>query len=150
MPVATDTHDTPEAPAEETNKQEDLLLTWLSVLGGGGIVVMMIAAGIGVIIPEIDSALIGLATLAGGAALIMAIGGWTIVVQPYKNFDDINQPLYGGHQHVEESPIQEERTDEDIEKVPGDEELLDSPGEVDVSEPEPVDQDIDDDLTSNP
>ena len=148
--MATETHDTPEAPAKETKEQEDLLLTWLSALGGGGIVVMMIAAAIGVINPQIDSGLIGLIVLGGAAALLMAIAGWTITVQPYKNFDDINQPLYGGHQHVEESPLQEERTEEDIEKVPGDETVLDSPGEVDVSEPGPVDQDIDDELTSNP
>ncbi len=139
--MATETHDTPDIPAEET-KQNDLLLTWLSALGGGGIVVMMLAAGIGVINPEIDSSLIGLAVLAGAAALLMSIGGWTITVQPYKNFDDINQPLYSGHQHIEESPLQEERTAEDIDKVPGDEQLLDSPGEVDVSEPGPVDRDI--------
>jgi ABC-type nickel/cobalt efflux system permease component RcnA len=150
IPVATETHDTPEAPAKETKEQEELLLRWLSALGGGGIVVMMIAASVGVINPDVDSGLIGLVVLVGAAALLMAIGAWTIVVQPHKNFDDINQPLYGGHQHVEESPLQEERTKEDIEHVPGDKEILDSPGEVDVSEPGPVDQDIDDELTSNP
>jgi len=31
--------------------------------------------------------------------LIIGIGGWLVVVQPWRHFDDINQPLDDGHGH---------------------------------------------------
>lgn len=139
--MASDTHDATQSEIDARSESNEQLLTWLSALGGGGIIVMMIAAGIGVINPDIESGVVGLLVLAGAGALVMAIAGWTIVVQPYKYFDDINQPLYGGH--VEASAMKTEAIQEAMDDVPS-AELLDSPGEVDVTEPPPVDQDVTD------
>lgn len=74
------------------------------MIGGAGIVTMIAGAMIGVVLPDVDSAAIGLLILAGGGALIAAIAGWVGVVQPYTKFDDITQPMYHGHHHDEPVP----------------------------------------------
>jgi hypothetical protein len=82
---------------QETTQLNSSILVGLSTAGGGGIVLAMIAAGIGVVEPTVDSNLIGLLVLTGVAILIVSIIAWFMYVQPHKNFDDINQPLVEEH-----------------------------------------------------
>lgn len=75
------------------------LVTGLSFAGGGGIILAIIGAAIGVVDPTIDSRLVGALVLAGILMTIAAIIAWAAVVRPFDNFDDINEPLYHGHDH---------------------------------------------------
>ncbi len=78
--------------------------TGLALIGGLGITLLIVAAGIGVTTTDDSSTgLISMAAVAGGLLLIAAIIGWFGMVQPHKHFDDINQPLYTGHHHEEDS-----------------------------------------------
>lgn len=75
-------------------KKTDNMLTFgLALLAGGGLTVMMVALAAGMIQGDAaDSRAIGLGFATGLALLITGIGGWIAVVQPFKNFDDINVP----------------------------------------------------------
>lgn len=76
----------------------------LAMLAGGGVVLMIIAGGVGVVQgAETSAGAIGV-LFAGG--LLLMIGGivaWVVINQPYKHFDDINQPLDDGHGHAHAS-----------------------------------------------
>lgn len=82
---------------QETPQVSESVTLGLSGLGGLGITIMIVAAGVGVIDPSIDSDLIGFWVVMGLFMLIGAIVAWFFVVQPHKNFDDINQPLVEEH-----------------------------------------------------
>lgn len=86
---------TKQEPSEGT-------LMGLAMIGGLGITLMVLAAGIGVVLPNADSGLAGLVTLVGLGLLITGVGGWVIVVRPYENFDDITIPAPDEHHHDEE------------------------------------------------
>lgn len=89
-------NETPETKNEQ-------LLAWMSALGGAGIVAIVVALGLGVVNPQADSSAIGIAVLFGFALLVTAIGGWVVIEQPHKDFDDINVPQYHGHHgHADE------------------------------------------------
>jgi len=96
--VATETHE----PQETTQESNQNLLVGLSMLGGAGIVTMVVAAGIGVVMPDADGGVIGIIVMAGAALLVAGIGGWVIAERPYANFDDINVPMDTGHHHEED------------------------------------------------
>ncbi|MCA9912506.1 MAG: hypothetical protein KC496_04140 [Anaerolineae bacterium] len=102
--MATETHNTEETKQEISEN----LLIGLSMLGGSGIVLMVIAAGIGVVVADVDSGLVGLIVLIGAALLVAGIGGWVIAVRPYEHFDDINVPMDTGHHHHEEEHDEED------------------------------------------
>ena len=82
-----------------TENNNDGILTLLAMLAGLGIIVMVFAAGYGVVMDNADSSIIGLFTLAGAGLLAAGIGGWVIVVRPHENIDDITVPKYHGHHH---------------------------------------------------
>jgi len=104
--VATETHN-----SEETKQEiSESLLVGLSMLGGLGITMMVVAAGIGVVVSDVDSGLIGLTVLVGAALLVAAIGGWVIAVRPYENFDDINVPMDTGHHHDDDHHEEDEHS----------------------------------------
>lgn len=73
----------------------------LAMTAGAGLILMMLALGIGVVQgTAADSTVVGL-TFAGGLGLLLVgVVGWLAAVQPFKNFDDINVPKYTGH-HAE-------------------------------------------------
>ncbi len=72
----------------------------LALLAGLGLTLMIVAAGIGVIQGDsADGELLGLLFVGGIAALVVGGVAWGGVVRPWENFDDINQPLYHGHEH---------------------------------------------------
>ncbi|MGB7340968.1 MAG: hypothetical protein WBC91_18870 [Phototrophicaceae bacterium] len=93
-------------------------LAILAMIGGLGIITMVVAAGVGVVWENADSALIGLFLMAGFGFIVASVGGWVIVERPHENFDDINQGIYHGHHHDDDHS-----------------DHVDEPGEVNVDEP---------------
>ena len=91
--------DTQDTQTQDTPAVGEGLLIGLSMLGGAGIVAITVALGIGVILPDVNGQLVGLVVTAGFGMLVMAIAGWALATQPFKNFDDINVPQYHGHHH---------------------------------------------------
>lgn len=60
---------------------------------------MVVALGIGVIVPDADNRFVGLAVLTGLIFLVGSVGSWLALVQPFKHFDDINIPADDDHHH---------------------------------------------------
>lgn len=77
------------------------VLYGLAMVGGVGMTLMIVAAGIGVVLPDADSSLVALFVVLGVGLLIASVGGWVIATRPYENFDDITVPQYHGHHHEE-------------------------------------------------
>jgi hypothetical protein len=74
----------------------------LALAGGIGLTLMMLALGIGVVLGDTaDSSAVGSLFIIGITLLVIGVVGWVAVVQPYKNFDDINEPHFTGHHHDE-------------------------------------------------
>lgn len=92
--MATET--TNETPEPKNNEQ---LLVWLSAVGGIGITLIVVALAVGVVNADANASAVGMAVLVGFALIVTAVGGWVIIEQPHKNFDDINVPQYHGHHH---------------------------------------------------
>lgn len=67
----------------------------LAVLAGLGMTLMIVAGGVGVITGQG----VGLWFALGAAMLIGGGLAWVAVERPFTHFDDINQPLDGGHGH---------------------------------------------------
>lgn len=101
----------------DSTETDETVLMLLSMLGGLGIVLMVVALGVGVVWENADSGIIGLIVMVGFGLLVVAIGGWVIVTRPYEDFDDITVANYHGHHH-------------DDHDIP--EEMLDGPGETNV------------------
>ncbi len=91
---------------EQTSKIEPSpsLLTGLAVIGGLGIVLVVIALGLGAAgVFGADQGTVSMGVLLGLLLLATGIGGWVIAVQPFTKFDDINIPLDDGHHGHAES-----------------------------------------------
>lgn len=72
----------------------------LAMTAGLGLILMMLALAIGVISgTTVDGRALTVAFVAGLFLLIGGIIGWVIVTEPWKHFDDINQPKDTGHGH---------------------------------------------------
>jgi hypothetical protein len=81
-------------------------IVWLvSLVAGLGVMLMMIALGVGVIQSEgSDSNAVGMLFAAGLVLFVLGAAAWYSVVQPQKHFDDINIPAedeHHGHGHTE-------------------------------------------------
>ena len=75
----------------------------LALIAGTGLTIMIIALALGVLqAAESTNNIGGIFTL-GLILLIAGVLGWVAVTQPYKHFDDINEPHYHGHDHHEEA-----------------------------------------------
>lgn len=86
--------------AANTTPRFTPLTMGLAMVAGLGLTLMVIALSIGVIQGvAADNNSIGLLFAGGLALLVVGIGGWVAVVQPYKHFDDINVPMDSGHHH---------------------------------------------------
>jgi hypothetical protein len=68
----------------------------LSYLSGGGLTLMIGALMIGVVAPD-SGTIVTLLFLAGLGMLIAGIAAWLGTERPHEKFDDINVPLYHGH-----------------------------------------------------
>jgi len=67
---------------------------YLSLTAGAGLILMMLALGIGVVQGSAaDSTVVGVTFAAGIGLLVIGIIGWFAVVQPSRHFDDINEVL---------------------------------------------------------
>ncbi len=83
-----------------TSNQPNSLTVGFAFIGGTGLILMVVAAAIGVVQgTEADSGLLGLLFVGGLVMLVVGIVAWVAVVQPHKHFDDINVPLDEGHEH---------------------------------------------------
>jgi hypothetical protein len=71
----------------------------LALASGTGLTLMIVALGAGVLFPETPNALLNLGLFAGLALLVLGIIGWAAMTQPFRHFDDIDQPLDDGHGH---------------------------------------------------
>lgn len=92
---------TEEHHTESSEQPSRLTLINLSMVGGLGITMVIVAATIGVIggasLDAQSTNLIGLAVVAGILLLIVAIGFWAGMVRPFEDFDDINVPAEPEH-----------------------------------------------------
>jgi Na+-driven multidrug efflux pump len=80
------------------NQSRKSLNLGLAFVAGIGLILMVIAAAVGVISGDsIDSGALGVFFAIGAAMLISGIVAWFAVLRPDKHFDDINQPVYHGH-----------------------------------------------------
>lgn len=80
------------------NTQPASLTYGLAFIAGGGLTLMVVAAGVGVVQGEnATSGLVSVLFGVGAAALLIGIIAWFAVVQPHKHFDDINVPMDTGH-----------------------------------------------------
>jgi hypothetical protein len=72
----------------------------LSMLAGSGVIVMILALGYGVVAgAEVNSNAVGVVFLLGLALFVSGLIGWFAAVRPDAHFDDIDVPLYTGHDH---------------------------------------------------
>ena len=121
-----DHHHPPEVPTlHDLNPQNNLTLG-LSLLGGLGVVLMMLAGAIGVIQgEEANSTVLAVMFASGIAALVTAGAGWAGVTRPWENFQSVTEGYYdkmedvGGHghdddHHDDEPPIEQEHLDAEM------------------------------------
>jgi ABC-type nickel/cobalt efflux system permease component RcnA len=79
----------------------------LSLVAGGGLVLMMIALGVGVVnTAAADGGLVGTLFITGLLLLITGIGAWIAYTRPFDHFDDIEQPKDAGHGHDHDQDAQ--------------------------------------------
>ncbi|MBC8170708.1 MAG: hypothetical protein H7X77_03520 [Anaerolineae bacterium] len=71
----------------------------LAMLAGAGVVLMITALAVGVVGDESSTSLVSVLFVGGFLAFITGAIAWYGVVRPDTHFDDINQPLDGGHGH---------------------------------------------------
>lgn len=101
-----------EQPKANPRTGQNALTLGLSLLAGSGATLMIVALGIGVVSGEGNQNLVGLLLIIGLGILIAGSVAWAGVVQPWANFDDINEPQYFGHHH-DEHHDDDEHADED-------------------------------------
>jgi hypothetical protein len=75
------------------------LMFGLALAGGTGITLIIVALGAGVLYPDAPNTLLNLGLFSGIALLVLSIIAWAGVTQPFRHFDDIDQPLDDGHGH---------------------------------------------------
>ncbi|MFN8378755.1 MAG: hypothetical protein U0452_08795 [Anaerolineae bacterium] len=78
---------------------KDLATFGLSLSAGFGLVMIIIALAVSVVAGESAAYLVSGAIVVGLVLMVIGIAGWLVVVQPWRHFDDINQPLDDGHGH---------------------------------------------------
>lgn len=72
----------------------------LSMAAGGGVVLAIVALGVGVLQPDASSTAIGMLLVTGLALFVIGVGGWLSINRPYEHFDDITKPLEDDHGHT--------------------------------------------------
>jgi hypothetical protein len=75
---------------------------------GIGFILMMLALGFGVVQGSAaNGQAVGMGFAIGLALFVIGVIGWVAVVQPFKNFDDINIPKEAGNHAHEEHPAED-------------------------------------------
>ncbi len=86
----------------DTDYSQKSIALGLAFVAGVGLTLMMLALGWGVVGgAEANGDAVGLMLAIGAALLVGGLITWIAVVQPHKNFDDINVPMYTGHHESE-------------------------------------------------
>ncbi len=86
----------------DTNYSQKSIALGLAFVAGMGFILMMLALGWGVVGgTDANGDAVGLLLAIGAALFVGGLITWIAVVQPYKNFDDINVPMYTGHHENE-------------------------------------------------
>lgn len=85
----------------DKNRLSNPLMLGLALIGGTGLILMVLALGLGVSVPDADESVVGGMLLLGVMALGFGIVSWIIVARPSANFDDINVPK-DIHVHTED------------------------------------------------
>lgn len=82
-------------------RTSDPMAFGLALLAGLGMILMIVAGGIGAVQgSQADSGLIGIVFALGLISLVSGFIAWLAVVQPHRHFDDIDIPLEAeGHGH---------------------------------------------------
>jgi len=82
----------------------------MSMIAGLGVILIVLALGIGVIQGSAaDSNTVGITFISGIGLFILGAVGWFGLTQPQKHFDDINQPLDdGSHGHAAHTEVHDE------------------------------------------
>ncbi len=76
----------------------------LAMLAGSGVILMILALAYGVVAgTEANTNAVGVVFLLGLALFISGLIGWFAAVRPDAHFDDIDVPLYTGHDHGHEA-----------------------------------------------
>ncbi len=97
------THEITINPKTDIPQASPARVMVLAFIGGAGLILMMLALGIGVVQGDAaNGSVMGITFVGGLILLALGIGGWIALVQPFKNFDDINVPQYTGHHDHEE------------------------------------------------
>jgi hypothetical protein len=90
------------------------LILGVALLAGLGVILMIVALGVGVIQgAEANTGAFEL-LLAGGLVLfVLGAGAWFAITQPQKHFDDISQPMDTDphHEHHDEHPAPDEHVE---------------------------------------
>lgn len=84
----------------------------LALTAGVGLVIMIIAAGFGVLQADANTSVIAVTFVGGLLLLIFGIVGWLVVAKPFAHFDDINVPQYTGHHDEHHDAHGDEHHDE--------------------------------------
>jgi len=93
-----------------SNKQTSNPIAFgLALMAGIGLVLMILAGGIGVTqSSDADPTLVSILFAAGLLVFASGVIAWLAVVQPYRHFDDIDVPMdEHGHGHDDHAPADE-------------------------------------------
>jgi hypothetical protein len=86
--------------SEKISHNHNPLVLVMAIVAGTGVVLMILAAAIGVIQgAAADGTLIGVLFVGGLGMLVAGSAAWVMLTQPQNHFDDISQPLDDGHGH---------------------------------------------------
>lgn len=77
---------------QDKNRLSNPLTLGLALISGTGLILMIVALGIGVAVADVSAEMLGGLVLLGAMALVFGIVGWAIAVRPSAHFDDINVP----------------------------------------------------------
>jgi hypothetical protein len=84
--------------SEKISANHSPIVLGVAMVAGLGVILMIIALGVGVILgAAANSNTVGLLFAAGLVLFILGAVAWFAVVQPQKHFDDINKPAADDH-----------------------------------------------------
>ncbi len=83
--------------SEDRKKLSNPLTLGMALAAGTGLVLMMIALGIGVVQPNAAGNAVGATFALGLVLFLLGVVAWAVVTRPFAHYDDINVPMDTGH-----------------------------------------------------
>lgn len=84
--------------SERISYNHSPMVLWVSFVAGLGVILMVIALGVGAVQGEAaNGTVIGLLLIAGVILFLLGAIAWFGLTQPQKHFDDISQPAPDDH-----------------------------------------------------